>query len=89
MVQGELGDMEEGFYGSAVETYRKLIVLDEKADGPNTSLAAMSNCAGILNKWKKYADAEIILKRLLPLLRESPKLSKDSAQVLGASRMLQ
>jgi len=81
MVQTELGQNAQ-----AEQNYRKLLEISERQKGPNTSWAAMSNLSWILNKQGKYAEAEGILRRLLPRLQS--RMGKDSPQALGCLRHL-
>lgn len=66
-------------YEQAEDLYRQRFVIDEKLYGVDTSWAMMSNLGFVLNKQGRYAEAEGIQRRLLPLMQSGFK--EDSPQV--------
>jgi tetratricopeptide (TPR) repeat protein len=78
-----LAQIELGSYSDAERTYRELTPLYEK---PVASLAARSNLGLVLNKQRKYDEAETLLRSLLSELRE--RFAADDPRVLGCLRLL-
>ncbi|KAI9810839.1 MAG: hypothetical protein M1827_006046 [Pycnora praestabilis] len=81
MVQTELDEDDR-----AEKTYRKMLEAYEKTGGPNRAFAVMNNLAFVLNRQGKYAEAEQILRKLLPPLQE--RGGRDTPQALGCMRKL-
>ncbi|TKA77842.1 hypothetical protein B0A49_01450 [Cryomyces minteri] len=81
MVQTELRHCSQ-----AETTYRQLLEAHERTMGPDKSWAVSNNLGLVLNQQKKYAEAEAILRPLLPRLQG--RMGKDSPQALGCLRHL-
>jgi tetratricopeptide (TPR) repeat protein len=73
--------LESGRYELAEDHYCRLLTSYEKLYGPDTAWSVMSNLGYLRNKEKRYAEAEGLLRRLLPLLRHG--MGKDAPQVVA------